>query len=90
MTQLKFKDLPKILEFIRDPSNSEHLYMLKAAISNVENSKFIPGSKVSFGRPNGQKRVGVVIRTRNNKATVDVNGQKWRVPFDLMSIANNV
>jgi len=88
MTKLKFKDLPKILEFIRDPSNSDHLYMIKAAIQNVENSKFVVGSKVVFGRPNGQKRVGVVLRTRNEKATVDVNGQKWRVPFDLMNVAD--
>jgi hypothetical protein len=95
MTKLKFKDLPKILEFIRDPSNSEHLYMIKACIQNVENSKFIPGSKVVFGRPNGQQRVGVVLRTRNNKATVEVSNNhndgksKWRVPFDLMRINTN-
>ncbi len=95
MTKLKFKDLPQILEWIREPSHSEHLYMIKAAIQNVENSKFIPGSKVVFGRPNGQQRVGVVLRTRNNKATVEVSNNsnngtsKWRVPFDLMRINTN-
>jgi hypothetical protein len=95
MTKLKFKDLPQILEWIREPSHSEHLYMIKAAIQNVENSKFIPGSKVVFGRPNGQQRVGVVLRTRNNKATVEVSNNhndrksQWRVPFDLMRINTN-
>lgn len=95
MKKLKFKDLPQILEWIREPSHSEHLYMIKAAIQNVENSKFVPGSKVVFGRPNGQQRVGVVLRTRNNKATVEVSNNhnngtsKWRVPFDLMRINTN-
>ena len=95
MTKLKFKDLPKILEFIRDPSNSDHLYMIKAAIQNVEYQKFVPGSKVVFGRPNGKQRVGVVLKTRNNKATVEVSNNhndgtsKWRVPFDLMNVVTD-
>ena len=90
MKKLEFNNLPEILEWIREPSHKGHLFMLEAAIASAKGSKkegFNVGDKVSFGRPNGRKHIGVVERLNPAKAVVDCAGNKWRVPYSMMSLA---
>jgi len=90
MSKLKFNNLPEILDWIREPSHKGHLFLLEAAIAKAKGSKkegFNVGDKVSFGRPNGRKHIGVVERLNPAKAVVDESGRKWRVPYSLMTLA---
>lgn len=50
-------------------------------------TNFNVGDKVSFGRPNGLKRIGIIKKVNTAKAVVDVDGQQWRVPFVMMEAA---
>ena len=86
MSDLKFNDLPKILNWIKEPSHSEHLFIIEQTLKSVKADQFKVGTKVTFGRDNGQKRMGVVVKLGPKKAVVDCSGAKWRVPFDLMSV----
>jgi hypothetical protein len=47
-------------------------------------SNFKVGLAVQFGRPNGRKRTGTIEKLNITKAVVNVDGQKWRVPFGMM------
>lgn len=88
--KLEFNNLPDILDFIRNPENKESLFLLQAAIAEAKGSsksQFNEGDKVSFGRPNGRKRLGIIITKNPAKAVVDCNGVKWRVPYSLMEAA---
>ena len=82
----KFNDLPKILKWIKEPSHSEHLFIIEQTLKSVKADQFKVGTKVSFGRENGQKRMGIIEKFGRVKAVVNCNGAKWRVPFDLMSV----
>ena len=93
--KLKFNNLPDILEWIREPSHKEHLFMLEAAIAKAKGSSksaFSVGDKVSFGRPNGRKHIGVVEKLNPSKAVIAefLNGRnahrKWRVPYSMMTM----
>ena len=86
MSKLKFNDMSKILEWIKEPSHFGYLNILEQTIKSVKADQFRIGTKVSFGRPNGMKRMGVIEKLGNVKAVVSVNGAKWRVPFDLMDV----
>ena len=86
MSDLKFNDLPKILKWIKEPSLSEHLFIIEQTLKSVKADQFKVGTKVSFGRENGQKRMGIIEKFGRVKAVVNWNGAKWRVPFDLMSV----
>ena len=90
--KLKFNNLPEILEWIRDPQHKEHLFLLQAAIDEAKGSKssksqFNVGDKVIFGRPNGRKHHGFIVKKNPAKAVVDCAGSKWRVPYSLMEAA---
>ena len=89
--KLKFNNLPEILEWIRDPQHKEHLFLLQAAIAEAKGSSqkvsFNVGDKVIFGRPNGRKHHGCIIKKNPAKAVVDCNGSKWRVPYSMMEAA---
>lgn len=88
--KLKFNNLPDILEWIRDPQHKEHLFLLQAAIAEAKGSQkvsFNVGDKVIFGRPNGRKHHGFIIKKNPAKALVDCAGSKWRVPYSLLEIA---
>ena len=89
--KLKFNNLPEILEWIRDPQHKEHLFLLQAAIAEAKGSSqkvsFNVGDKVIFGRPNGRKHHGFIIKKNPAKAVVDCNGSKWRVPYSMMEAA---
>ena len=88
--KLKFNNLPEILEWIRDPQHKEHLFLLQAAIAEAKGSQkvsFNVGDKVIFGRPNGRKHHGFIVKMNPAKAVVDCNGTKWRVPYSLMEAA---
>ena len=88
--KLKFNNLPEILEWIRDPQHKEHLFLLQAAIAEAKGSQkvsFNVGDKVIFGRPNGRKHHGFIIKKNPAKALVDCAGSKWRVPYSLLEIA---
>ena len=93
--KLKFNNLPDILDWIREPSHKEHLFMLEAAIAKAKGSSksaFSVGDKVSFGRPNGRKHIGVVEKLNPSKAVIAefLNGRnahrKWRVPYSMMTL----
>ena len=86
MSKLKFNDLPKILDWIKEPSHSEHLFIIEQTLKSVKADQFKVGTKVTFGRANGQKRMGIIEKFGRIKAVVNCNGVKWRVPFDLMSV----
>jgi len=86
--QLKFNDLPRIMDWIKDPSNAGHLFIIEQTIKSVKADQFKVGTKVKFGRANGMKRMGVVVKLGPKKALVDVNGAKWRVPYDLMDVVD--
>ncbi len=62
MSDLKFNDLPKILKWIKEPSHSEHLFIIEQALKSVKADQFKVGTKVSFGRANGQN-VWVSLRS---------------------------
>ena len=93
--KLKFNNLPDILDWIREPSHKEHLFMIEAAIAKAKGSSksaFSVGDKVSFGRPNGRKHIGVVEKLNPSKAVIAefLNGRnahrKWRVPYSMMTM----
>ena len=86
MSDLKFNDLPKILKWIKEPSHSEHLFIIEQTLKSVKADQFKVGTKVTFGRANRQKRMGIIEKFGRVKAVVNCNGAKWRVPFDLMSV----
>ncbi len=90
--KLEFNNLPDILEFIKDKSNKDSLFLLECAIRDAKNnskSDFKVGDHVLFGRPNGRKRPGVITVMNPKKAVIrDTNlGGKWRVPYSLMEAA---
>ena len=90
MTTLKFNDLNKVLDWIREPSHKEHLYILEAAIAkanHVSLDQFSVGAKVVFGRPKGAKHHGVIVKCNPKKAVVMEEGRgKWTVPYSLMKL----
>ena len=92
MKKLQFNNLDLILDWIREPSHKEHLFLIEAAIAKAKGSSksaFSVGDKVSFGRPNGRKRPGVIVTLNPKRAVIkDTNlGGKWRVPYSLMEAA---
>ena len=88
---LKFNNLPDILDWIREPSHKEHLYILEAAIAKAKAediNKFAVGAKVIFGRPRGKQHHGVIVKCNPKKAVVMEEGRgKWTVPYSLMKLA---
>ena len=91
MKKLQFNNLDLILDWIREPSHKEHLFLIEAAIAKAKGSSksaFSVGDKVSFGRPNGRKRLGIVEKMNPSKAVIKEKGglgAKWRVPYSLIS-----
>jgi len=88
MSKLKFNDLPKILDWIKEPSHAGDLFIVEQTLKSVKQEQYKVGTKVRFGRANGMKRMGVVVKLGPKKALVDVNGAKWRVPYDLMDVVD--
>ena len=87
--KLAFNNLPDILDWIREPSHKEHLFLIEAAIAKAKSSKseISVGQKVQFGRPNGRKRFGIVEKMNPQKAVIREKGglgAKWRVPYSLI------
>ena len=88
--KLKFNNLPEILDWIREPSHKGHLFLIEAAIAKAKGSEkgsFNVGDKVIFGRPNGRKHHGFIVKMNPAKAVVDCAGSKWRVPYSMMEAA---
>ena len=88
--KLQFNNLTDILDWIKNPEHKEHLFLIEAAIASVKGSSksaFSVGDKVSFGRPRGRKRHGIIVTKNPAKAVVDCNGSKWRVPYSMMEVA---
>jgi len=88
--KLQFNNLTDILDWIKNPEHKEHLFLLETAINAAKGStkgQFLVGDNVSFGRPNGRKHQGVVVKMNPSKAVVDCNGSKWRVPYSMMEAA---
>lgn len=45
---------------------------------------FRVGNRVTFTDKNFQRRVGLIVRVNQHTATLDCDGQKWRVAFELL------
>lgn len=45
---------------------------------------FRAGHRVTFIDKNLQRRVGLIVRVNQHTATLDCDGQKWRVAFELL------
>ena len=45
---------------------------------------FRVGNRVTFTDKNFQHRVGLIVRINQHTATLDCDGQKWRVAFELL------
>lgn len=45
---------------------------------------FRVGNRVTFTDRNFQRRVGLIVRVNQHTATLDCDGQKWRVAFELL------
>lgn len=89
--KLEFNNVPDILDFIRNPENKESLFLLECAIKEAKGSKsqFKVGDSVVFGRPNGRKRPGIIMKLNPAKAVIKESnlGGTWRVPYSLMEAA---
>ena len=87
MKKLQFNNLDLILDWIKNPEHKDSLFLLECAITDAKKDSFNIGDKVSFGRPNGRKHIGIVEKINISKAVVNCNGSKWRVPFTMMKEA---
>ena len=47
---------------------------------------FSVGNRVTFIDKNLQHRVGLIVRVNQQTATLDCDGQKWRVAFELLRL----
>ena len=48
------------------------------------------GAKVSFGRPNGKKHFGTIVKINISKAVIECGDfQKWVVPFSMLEVQSN-
>lgn len=45
---------------------------------------FRVGNRVTFTDKNLQRRVGLIVRVNQQTATLDCDGEKWRVAFELL------
>jgi hypothetical protein len=92
MKKLEFNNLDLILDFIKNPENKDALLLIEMAVKEARKGSFTNfkvGDHVIFGRTNGRKRPGVIIKTNPARAVIkDTNlGGTWRVPYSLMEAA---
>jgi len=92
MKKLQFNNLDLILDFIKNPENKDALLLIECAVKEARKGSFTNfkvGDHVIFGRTNGRKRPGVIIKTNPARAVIkDTNlGGQWRVPYSLMEAA---
>ena len=87
---MTLQELLKITNAIKSMNNAE-LNQIVRAVNDARSRKnvlaaaeFNIGDKVSFGRPNGRQRIGIVSKINIKKALINVSGASWRVPFSLM------
>ena len=90
--KLQFNNLPEILDFIKDAENKDALLLIECAVKEARkgsSTNFKVGDHVIFGRTNGRKRPGVIIKTNPARAVIkDSNlGGQWRVPYSMMEAA---
>ena len=45
---------------------------------------FRAGNRLTFTDKNFQHRVSLIVRVNQHTATLDCDGQKWRVAFELL------
>jgi len=50
----------------------------------ADRADFRVGNRVTFTDKNLQLRVGLIVRVNQHTATLDCDGQKWRVAFKLL------
>ena len=78
MKKLEFNNLDLILEYIKNPEHKSVLFLLECAIREAKSSsksEFKLGDHVLFGRPNGRKRPGVIVKRPLSKTpTLVANG----------------
>jgi hypothetical protein len=92
MKKLEFNNLDLILDFIKNSENKDALLLIEMAVKEARKGSFTNfkvGDHVIFGRTNGRKRPGVIIKTNPARAVIkDTNlGGTWRVPYSLMEAA---
>ena len=91
MSNVKFNDLNKVLDWIREPSHKEHLYIVEAIAQGKtrRHQQICCWCKVTFGRPRGKQHIGVIVKCNPKKAVVQEEGRgKWTVPYSLMKLAS--
>ena len=87
---MTLQELLKITNAIKSMNTAE-LNQIVRAVNDARSRKnilaaaeFNIGDKVSFGRPRGRQRIGIVSKINIKKALINVNGASWSVPFSLM------
>ena len=92
MKKLEFNNLDLILDYIKNPEHKNVLLLLECAIKEARNGSFANfkvGDHVIFGRTNGRKRPGVIIKTNPARAVIkDTNlASQWRVTYSMLELA---
>ena len=83
-------EMAKILNAIRS-MHKEELNLIVNAVNDarrrtsvLSSTKFSVGQQVEFGRPNGRKHIGNIMKMNPSKAVIKTESQTWRVPYSLM------
>mgnify|MGYP003111688316 CR=1 FL=1 len=80
MKNIKEQILKMDMEQINDLVDT--IQLRRKQIHAEKGSNFKLGQVVQFGR--WRKRTGTIEKLNITKAVVNVDGQKWRVPFGMM------
>lgn len=65
------------------PAESQHIQPSPPP-EVASRADFRVGNRVTFTDKNFQRRVGLIVRINQQTATLDCDGQKWRVGFELL------
>lgn len=73
-----------------EPVQADHTQVMDESIKPTpppevaSRADFRVGHRVTFIDKNLQRRVGLIVRVNQHTATLDCDGQKWRVAFELL------
>ena len=87
---MKVSEMTQILNAIKSMRKEELNCVVNAVnearrrVSVYASTNFTVGQQVEFGRPNGRKHIGNIIKMNAVKAVIKTESQTWRVPYSLM------
>ena len=87
---MKVSEMAQILNAIKSMHKEELNCVVNAVnearrrVSVYASTNFTVGQQVEFGRPNGRKHIGNIIKMNDVKAVIKTESQTWRVPYSLM------